>query len=433
MINIAYPQPKEELDLNFNSLEVFIITYLKYKKIEFNLFKIDDIDNFNYDNIDYILFSFYDYEDIINLMKLNDLKLQNRIRSKIIVGGPQFDFIKDIYSFEKILSEIDYFVIGKGEEALYNILKNKPNKKIHYDNEYETDYKFYYNETPVINTTEHGKVGIVNLSHNICFWNRCKFCGIVESYRKGFYLSISNIIPKIRKSYENGIKTFYFYDNAITLSHLKKLLTKLSDLKDIQFIFFGIKANKNFTELNDILKNFNTNPIFRVSIGLEFYSQEILDIYDKGVDLENINTTVDFFYNIGTEVGLSILFSLPLVEHKHVDFFENWIKDNIHKTSELGTSVLRLRDNVKIFENPHIFGIKILGNYTYYDYIDDSLIYNDDIKDKLKKIELSEVDFLYKNEEYDRIFTRDEIYNIYYKNKLEKYTYLDDDFIRKKN
>lgn len=431
-MNIAYPHREKNFDIDFDSVELFLINYLKYKKLDFKEFKIYDIEEFDYSNIDFILFSFYNPEDLIDLIKLNDMKMSGEIKSQIIIGGSQFDFVKDLKTLEEIIPAVDYFVIGKGEEALFNILKNKPNNKIHYDLDYETDYDFYYDEILTIDTKNYNKVGIINLSHNICSWNKCRFCGVVERYRKGFYLPINRIIPKIRRAYENGVKTFYFYDNSISYNQLRVLLTKLSDLKEIRFLFFGVKADKKFVELKDVIENFDVNPIFRILIGLEFYDQEILDLYSKGIDLEDINKTLDFFHSLGTEVGFSILFSLPLVKHKHVEFFKNWMKSNSDRIYEFGISVLKLKSGIDVYENSEEFGVKLLDNYTFYDYIDDSLIYNQDVENRLKKLESLEVDFIYKNSEHNEYLSRDEVYDLYYKDDLEAYGYLDDDFIRKK-
>lgn len=407
-----------------NIFDLYLFKYLEYKKINFQ--SIVYTEGFDFSNIDYFLISYFNYEDIFDIINITNIKRSLNLKFKIIIGGPILNDIYDIDQFIDLFPEINHIVYGRGEEALYDIIINSTDKKILFDKDYQVDKEFIYstpfivkNEKPSIFNESCCEMGVISLSHNICSWNKCKFCSVMESNNR-FVMKFDRIIEKIKKMYyENNIRLFMFYDNLIQFDMLKNILLELVELKDIKLIFFGMKADKRYLELKPIIEQYNSNPIKMMVVGLEFYHQDVLDKIDKGITLEDIDKTAKFCFDNTINLKFHVIIGLPLVRHEHVDFFINWINSNDLK-STLAIHFLKLNKENKIFKEKDFFGIIPLEHLSLYDMIEEK---NTDLE-LIKKIKIKVIDFLYKNTEYNKIMTRQEVYDTYYSKTILKTSHL---------
>ncbi|MCK5624621.1 B12-binding domain-containing radical SAM protein [Candidatus Pacearchaeota archaeon] len=199
--------------------------------------------------------------------------------AKIVVGGAH-----PTEAPREMSSLFDIIVIGEGELAFLDILKDFPNNKRYYQKALEKKLDLYPNPAYHLidpfsyKRTIGGETSLTLLTSRGCPYS-CSFCGLDKSHqtvKKRSPESVAEEIKGLKEKY--GIKKYNFQDDIFTIDR-KRLYAMLDLFKplDIGFRAFG-RAGINNQEDFFRLKEAGCDML---AWGIESGSQKILDKMNK--------------------------------------------------------------------------------------------------------------------------------------------------------
>lgn len=230
----------------------FLCEYVKSKGIEINemYFNVNQayeqiLDTILTNKPSKLLFSVYIFNVSLIKRLIKDIKSKLE-QCKIIVGGPEVD--DNFYA--------DHVIIGEGEEALYQLLRNGSNEKILHEKCIENLdlIPSPYNEQRI----KQSKNKLIYYeSTRGCPFN-CTYC--MASLSRGVrYFSIGRVKTDLINLVRNGVKVIKFTDRT-----------------------FNANIKRTNEILNFILEQFYDDEVcFHLEVGGDIFTQTTLDILKK--------------------------------------------------------------------------------------------------------------------------------------------------------
>lgn len=279
----------------------------------------------------------------VNLMtKLNVLKMIRFIRSKeelksmtIILGGPDVRYNAESY----IEHGADMIVLGEGEQTMLDLINtlNTPFNPF-LDKVNGIAFKNYFGK--VVYTEEREKIKDIDslplpnrkridIQKYLSTWKRkhgigsinvstqrgcpytCQWCSTAvygQSYRRRSPKSVCDEIEEIVKTYQPD--TIWFVDDVFTVSHkwLEEFAVEINHRK----INIRYECITRADRMNDeVIQNLKRSGCFRVWIGAESGSQDVIDQMDRRVDVEVVRQMLIKTRNAGIETGTFIMLGYP--------------------------------------------------------------------------------------------------------------------------
>ena len=244
--------------------------------------------------------------DITNIISLSRSK-------KIAVGGPH------AYIFpEKIPSKVDYIVRGEGEHIIKDLVEGKfVEREIvtgRLSNEdldalpnfpYELFWKRRHNYNWGFPFSSVKPIFTITSSRGCPF--SCSFCSVKKIWGQKFtYMSAGRIIQDIEYLVKDfGCKGIYFREDNFTVNNarVRKFCEHIITNKTKIVFACETRVDTIDYELMMLMKRAGCIGFY---VGVEAFNQHMLDIYNKGVTVDQI---VKFFNNANT-LGINIAASL---------------------------------------------------------------------------------------------------------------------------
>ena len=234
--------------------------------------------------------------------------------SKIIAGGANVTGFYDMGREDELPIEYDSLVIGDGEIAILQAIKDFPNLKLHYEIPLARDLDVYPNpdydmvDIKSYHRTIDEKQSISILTSRGCPF-RCAFCGLPKQKRTVRYRSPEAVYEEIKFLKERyGFKAFNFLDDTFIVNKDRVWrLMKLLEPLDITFRCLG-RAGLDTREDYQRLKDAGCSAI---AWGIESGSQMILDRMNKGVTVEQNREVIRWAQEIGIVDRVFILLGFP--------------------------------------------------------------------------------------------------------------------------
>jgi hypothetical protein len=331
---------------------------IKFSHEMLNLKNIDRIDN-NSDN--YILFSFFLSKNISVFDKtINAIREKfQKININIVVGGSFLNFLS-IEDINKYYGEVNFICIGKGEEFLISLLSRKINPGIHFDKDFPLVKKYLIVKEEFLNKSN---LAYLTINGNECKWGRCLFCKLKTEEKDSQRVNIEEIYDSILYYRKNKKLKLVICDSYNNIDEIKKITDMLHEDKiyDVDLIVFGVRADMDLNGVKD-------KSIFCINLGVEFYTQYLLDLYKKGITIEQIDKSINKLKFIAKELNAFLLFGVPgynLTHFKDIKLFIEKYKNDIHK---FNGSLFCLSDNIEMYKMLKEFRIEITGNYNISDF-----------------------------------------------------------------
>jgi anaerobic magnesium-protoporphyrin IX monomethyl ester cyclase len=284
--------------------------------------------------------------EVIKLIKI--LKTDNYNAPKIVLGGPDVT-----YNIENYLnSGADFLVIGEGEETtfeLYNAIMD--NGDFHQINgiaflekdtiiqtEARTKFK-ELDELPLPNReainmynyletwkNNHGESSMTISTQRGCPYT-CKWCSTAvygQSYRRRPAHQVAAEMKMLKEQYNPD--AIWFVDDVFTISH--KWLTAFHEEVVKQHAQIRFECITRAERLNDkILRLLKEAGCFRIWIGAESGSQEIIDAMDRRVDVNHVKKIIQDTNAMGIETGTFIMLGYPGETEKNIDETIQYLKE----------------------------------------------------------------------------------------------------------
>ena len=310
----------------------------------------------------YILLSNMMARDLDNSIRiLKKLKSNFKIlHINIVMGGTLF-LVVEKQDVMKYVPGVTHICEGHGENFLKALVENKLPGGIYYGKDFP-QIPHYLLKKKYLRKMRRV---LVTFDDNRCSWRKCRFCHHLSSAEiKREAAGVETIVETIEHYYASGAKEFYFFDNELNPQKFYRFLCLLHErigpAQDISFRIFGARATSDFSILNDIL--WKPGLIEEVSIGVEFYSQDLLDLYQKGITREDINSSMQTFLDFGTNVNAYLLFGVPGSRTRHIEDVRSFIEKYGDKLTYL-LSFFRLSSDLRLFKDKEDFRIEVTEPY----------------------------------------------------------------------
>lgn len=267
-----------------------------------------------------------------------ELRKQNSDATIVVGGSAVFTNEDSLRPFGKILQKaklIDYYIVGDGEEPLYDLLTgnsdstnlDKFNALADLSKQPFSDYSDYnWDLYPSKIVPMYGSRGCVR---------KCTFCDVYKIWKKFKIRSAEDIVEEMKYQHEQtGLTTFGFRDSLIngSISQYRKfveLLTEFHETTDQKFkwnSFYIIRPENEMTE-ND-WKLTSSSGANKLSVGVESFVEKIRFQMRKKIRDEDLefNLKMAEKYN----VKLLMLIIIGYVTETEEDFQKGlqWLEDH---------------------------------------------------------------------------------------------------------
>lgn len=268
--------------------------------------------------------------EVVKLIKI--LKTEKFGIPKIILGGPDVTYNLENY----LKTGADFLVIGEGEETtfeLYHAILNQAdvaqvsgiaflkNGKV-----FQTEARIKFRELdqlPLPNReaipihkyleiwkNNHGESSMTISTQRGCPYT-CKWCSTAvygQSYRRRPAHLVAQEMKMLRAQYNPD--AIWFVDDVFTISH--KWLTAFHEEVVKQDARIRFECITRAERLNpEILQLLKEAGCFRIWIGAESGSQQVIDRMDRRVDVNHVKKMIQDTNALGIETGTFIMVGYP--------------------------------------------------------------------------------------------------------------------------
>ena len=188
-----------------------------------------------------------------------------------------------------------------------------------------------------------------------CYWRKCSFC----DHDFGMCYNIKNLdklIEEIKYFKENyGITKFEFIDEAISPSYMKTMCERFVEEKlDIEF-FCDARLETGFTK--ELLELAHKAGLKMVLWGYESGSKKIMDLINKGIDIDNRLNILRASREAGIFNFAFIFFGFPAETKEDAMMTIDEICANTDIINTYGKSMFTMGKHTKLREAPEKYGV----------------------------------------------------------------------------
>ncbi|MGV3698189.1 B12-binding domain-containing radical SAM protein [Flavobacterium sp.] len=284
--------------------------------------------------------------EVVRLIKI--LKTEKYKLPKIVLGGPDVT-----YNIENYLKAgADFLVIGEGEETTFELY----NAIVGNSNFHEVDGIAFLENNSIVRTNPRTKFReldelplpnreAINMYHYLETWKNnhgessmtistqrgcpytCKWCSTAvygQSYRRRPAHLVAQEMKMLKEQYNPD--AIWFVDDVFTISH--KWLTAFHEEVVKQNAQIRFECITRAERLNDeILRLLKEAGCFRIWIGAESGSQEIIDAMDRRVDVNHVKKIIQDTNAMGIETGTFIMLGYPGETEKNIEETIQYLKE----------------------------------------------------------------------------------------------------------
>ena len=289
---------------------------------------------------------------------------------KVCIGGNVFTKIKyKIEEHHKIFEWVDYVLLHEGEETLVQLIEciDMGKSVDHISN------LVYMSPAGIVNnSTSNPPVKIESLPvpnyaglreykylspvrilpyyiSRSCYWGKCTFCdhdyGYDGYYRTKSIGKIINELKHINEKYPDSI--VFFVDEAIPYQVMCKLSEAIIDEGLTLKWFAYIKADKRYSET--VCESIKLAGCCYLMMGVESCSDKLLKLMRKGINKEDILTTIKNMEQVGIWLHTFLIHDFPSEDYK--DILETLLILKNNNFHSVGISQFVLTKNSKIAQS----------------------------------------------------------------------------------
>lgn len=297
----------------------------------------------------------------------------------VTVGGSVFTKLIDnlLKGVDVFFSFVDSFVVFEGEHALLELanqvsgrcdLSKVPNLIYREGGTVRLNEPFYVEDVSLLATPDYDGLPLplyhsprrvlpVQTSRG-CYWGKCTFCNLHYDH-KHFRPKTDLVVRDIQTIKErHDTNLFFFADECIPVSTLKKLVKELPEL-DIKWIA-GVRFEDGLSR--DLIRDMRSAGCLKLVFGLESYSQRVLDLMEKGTKRDTINRILKDCLDEGIATHVYTIVGFPTETVEEAFESVNFILDNERLVSSPGFSFLpclfEMEKHSPVTGNPVNFGIR---------------------------------------------------------------------------
>ncbi|MBI2128805.1 B12-binding domain-containing radical SAM protein [Candidatus Woesearchaeota archaeon] len=227
-----------------------------------------------------------------------DFKALNPER-KVIIGGIHASFMK-----EEAAKYADNVVIGEGENAILDLIKNGSSEKFIHSSQLSDLSSLPMPDFTVLKNYQGMGMTPIMTSRGCPFG--CNFCSVTALFGRKYR---TNSAEQVIKEFRNiKTKTAFFYDDNLCADRQRSYEIFNSIAKENLGIKWSAQVRCDAAQDNRLLKKMADAGCDRVFIGFESVNQRTLDGYKKNQSLDDIVLAIKRFHEYGIKIhGMFVL------------------------------------------------------------------------------------------------------------------------------
>ena len=354
---------------------LYVASYLKrhihsIKTIYIDL-SIDSLSDllFYAKSCNFFCFSTYTANYNLTLEIVSMLRKETGKEAVFVAGGHHASALP-----EEVLRDFDYVIIGEGEKALLQLIKDLEQGKTVVkktivgecieclDDVGWIDYSMV--KMDKYTRTVNGQKSISILTSRGCPY-RCNFCNsyLMKTYKTVRFRSAKDVFEEVISLNKRfGITSFRIQDDIFSIN--KPRLRELAELfEPFQFSFRCFARIDNINE--EILEYYKKIGIFHLSFGVESGSQKILNLMNKGITVNQIRESILLSQKNGFKCRVYLIAGYPGETEETIDETIELMKEVC--PDDLSIYPLIPYPGTSLFHNPQAFNITYIDkDYSKY-------------------------------------------------------------------
>ena len=188
-----------------------------------------------------------------------------------------------------------------------------------------------------------------------CYWGKCSFCD--QDFGQNFNVKDSDKVIKefIEFKEKYNIDNFEFIDESVSPVYLKELSEKLKENNLSVRYFIDARLESSFTK--DVLKQAYENGLRMVLWGLESGSIPVMEMINKGIDLDKRFEILRNSKEAGLWNFAFIFFGFPTETKEDAKLTVKMIVENKDIIHSYGRSVFTMGRHSKLAGEPEKYGM----------------------------------------------------------------------------
>ena len=214
------------------------------------------------------------------------------------------------------------FITGQSVEDLFKIPNFSGKWKLSIPKTVPGDSRIYFSYT----------------LENMCYWKKCPFCSIAQ-HSMDHFRKREDIGLEFKHLEFQGHKIVRLNTGSITPEHIKAILPRLPNLKDIEYRFFMRAARAEANALKQVIARLNGNiPDCTLGFGIEFPSDRMWKYLNKGTKMDEVIETLELCRENGFKVNANVILGWNnLIEQdlRDLEYFMDNLSENAVTTLQL--------------------------------------------------------------------------------------------------
>ncbi len=343
----------------------YLLSYLEqFSSAEYETRRFDpkgNLDEIENSSDNYLLLSAVIPRHLIGWLAVVERLRQKfgRLKINVVVGGSLF-YILDIEDAVRKLPGVTHVCEGNGEEFLKTLVEKRLPPGAYRGKQFGRIQHYRMSATYLKHLSRLLDDLLISFDDNRCRWRRCLFChhqNAEELTRN--VIAVDQVVDDVAYYYEQGFREFYFYDNELNPRKLNSFLGLVKQVigPDPKLIFriFGMRVTSiPFIAPEEI---WHPELLGELSIGVEFYSQDLLDAFGKGITIGQIDRAIELLLGWGIPGELYLLLAAPGFRTTHYNDICRLI-GKYGSRLRYRPSFFRLTAGTPIYEQRDRFGIE---------------------------------------------------------------------------
>ena len=206
-------------------------------------------------------------------------------------------------------------------------------------------------------TASNGKVSLTFETSRECYWNKCVYCVDLPHPKQGYRVKNPSLVVRDIKNLldKYPLKELIISDPAISPNQMMRISREIikENLKVSWWCFS--RLDKHFTkEIFELAKKAGCRS---VSFGMESASQRLLDLVQKGVNLDTAKRVLKNCHEAGIEAQLQMMVGLPTETKEEALETISFLIENRNILHQVTFNVYYFTPGCLVYENPAKYGI----------------------------------------------------------------------------
>lgn len=188
-----------------------------------------------------------------------------------------------------------------------------------------------------------------------CYWRKCSFCD--HDFGQHYNIkSIDKLVEQIKKVKEEyNITKFEFIDEAISPKYMEEMSKRfIEEGLDVTY-FCNARLESEFTQ--ELLEHAHKAGLRMVLWGVESGSKRIMELINKGVDIDNRLSILRNSRNAGICNFAFIFFGFPAETKEEARQTIKMVCDNADIINSYGKCAFTMGKHTKLREEPEKYGV----------------------------------------------------------------------------